>query len=89
MKTKLLTLLAVAVVLIAWVPRLQLASPIQPILNVQPVYENGEVVACQHYYSVQLKTGGEFRYQWQPELDAFIGTNDQAFFAHDHHAPSH
>ncbi len=75
MKIKPLTLIAVAVVVIAWMPAQQLTNLFTPKLFVQPVYENGEVVACQHYYSVPLKTGGEFRYQWQPELSAFIATN--------------
>ena len=78
MKNKLLTLIAVAVVVIAWMPAKQLTNVFQPKLFVQPVYENGVVVACQHYYSVPLKAGGEFRYQWQPEFEAFIATNGAA-----------
>jgi hypothetical protein len=50
----------------------------RPSLQVQPVYENSVVVAGQHYSAVPLKAGGEFRYQWRPEREAFIATNRAA-----------
>ncbi len=78
MRNKLLTVAALAVVVIAWMPARQLANLFAPKLFVEPVYDHGAVVACQHYYSVPLKAGGEFRYQWQPEFDAFLATNGAA-----------
>jgi hypothetical protein len=72
MKTILILLLLGAAAVVACV----LYS--RPVLHVQPVYERGVVVACQHYYSVPLKNGGEFRYQWRPELEAFCATNAAA-----------
>lgn len=75
MNTKIMTTLSVLVVLIACVQKLQSMSQSPAVIHVQPVYEDGAIVACQHYYSVPLKAGGEFRYQWQPNLEAFRATN--------------
>ena len=72
MKTKFVSILFGAAAVLACTP-----LP-RPILHVQPVYENGVAVACQHYYSVPLKNGGEFRYQWRPEFEAFCATNSAA-----------
>ena len=75
MKIKLLALLGRSLVAVAWVPMFKHALKIQPTMHLEPVYEDDEVVGCLHYYSLPLKTGREFRYQWQPELDAFVATN--------------
>jgi len=70
------------VILVSIIAGLAVLSPgvpqSRPVLHVQPVYENGVEVACLHYYSVPLKAGGEFHYQWQPELVAFRATNGAA-----------
>ena len=72
MNTRILTILSVAVVLIAC------AQKLYPVFHAQPVKQRGVVVASQHHNAVPLKAGGEFRYQGRTELDAFRATNGAA-----------
>ena len=72
MNTRTLTILSIVVVLIACAQRLY------PVFHVQPVQQKSVVVASQHQNAVPLKAGGEFRYQWRPELDTSFATNDAA-----------
>ena len=67
--------MSIVVVVIAWDLQLQLGWPVQPVLQVQPVYEKGAVVACRHYYAAPLTAGAEFRYRLRPELEAPSATN--------------